>query len=497
MEKQALQPIRFYFFAVLAAILFVYPTSGAWADKNASLMIDANSGKVLHAESASHKRYPASLTKLMTLYMTFDALRTGQVKLNTRLKASKKAAAMPSTNIRMKRGDRITVQDAIKALIVRSANDVAVVLAEHLGGSEYKFSKKMTAVARRLGMKNTTFKNASGLPNRQQVTTARDMAVLALALRRHYPQYYHYFRTQTFKYKGKKYTSHNKAMNRISGADGLKTGYIRASGFNLITSAIRRGKSVIGVVMGGESSKSRDDKMVRLVERTFTRMNLQNNRRQFVLNDDPVPLQKPQELVALAQKRQQLVAKEYAAAKPVKAPVKQAAVAKPVSSAATKTIAVHTQGKPPQFISVNLGNKTQAGAEKNTSQAATTEYSAYDLEMQMAKQKARGQFMPVSYQTSAADAQFQVKSSKDWGVQVGAYAESREALVAASNAASVAPKYLGEARVHVTDQQKVKGKTLYRARLANMTETQARNACNALENANTPCFVYREKNSNI
>ncbi len=494
MKNRGKYSVSLFLMIAVALIFASVPVSFAHASKNASLMIDANSGKVIHAENASKQRYPASLTKLMTIYMTFDALRTGKVKMGTVLKASKKAASMPSTNLSMKKGDRITVRDAIKALVVRSANDVAVIVAESLGGSEYKFAKRMTAVAHRLGMKNTTFKNASGLPNRQQVTTARDMAVLALALRRHYPEYYHFFRTDKFKYKKKKYTSHNKAMRRISGADGLKTGYIRASGFNLITSATRRGKSVIGVVLGGESSKKRDDKMVRLVERTFARMNLQTNRRQFVLNNDPLPRAKPRELALLAQEMNQAqkvlpkrvkIAEQVPTDKPEPQTQQYAAFqAKP-------------EAKAKQFISADFASTAPTPVVKSfASPVLKSKKTAYDIEIND-YYRSRGQFMPVSYQSPDSNTKYQVKPSKDWGVQVGAYEESREALVAASNAASMVPKLLRVARIHVGDKQKVKGKTLYRARLADMTEKQARKACAKLEAHKTSCFVYREKNNNI
>ena len=463
------------FFAVF--VMASTPSATLAAKKHASLVIDANSGKVLHADNISDMRYPASLTKLMTLYMTFDALRTGRLKMGTVLKASKKAAKMPSTNLRMKPGDRITVRDAIKALVVRSANDVSVILAEKLGGSEYKFAKRMTATARRLGMKNTTFKNASGLPHRQQKTTARDLAVLALALRRHYPQYYHFFRTQSFKYKKKLYKSHNKAMGRISGADGLKTGYIRASGFNLITSARRGGKSLVAIVLGGESSKARDNRMVNLVERTFARMNLQNNRRQFVLQNDPVPRAKPQELAALAKK---LTTKTAESA--------------PKTYVVAESVQESKRTKPEQYVRFDFSGSSKA--EQNTQFNPPAASSVYDREM-AAYKKMRGQFMPVSYNPVSAQSSYQVKPSRDWGIQVGAYEEQREALVAASNAASMVPSLLSEARIYTGDTQPSEGRLLHRARLADMNEVQARKACAILSSLSAPCFVFRQPNSNI
>ena len=485
----------FIAFILLLASFAMTPLSAAQAtEKHSALVIDANSGKVLHAENVSDLRYPASLTKLMTLYMTFDALHTGRFKMSSVLKASQKAASMPSTNLRMKKGDRITVRDAIKALIVRSANDVAVILAEALAGSEYKFSKRMTATARRLGMKNTTFKNASGLPNRQQQSTARDLAVLALALKRHYPQYYHFFRTETFSYKGKKYTSHNRAMKRISGADGLKTGYIRASGFNLITSATRRGKSIVGIVLGGESSKKRDNEMVDLVERVFAKMNLQRGRRQFVINaGEPIPRVKPQELVAISQ----MLDKE-SVPKPVKAKAKKVVLAEAPKAASSVPpmyvpkpyISIQKEPNPAakQYISFNTAS------EPNQQQG----YSAYDAEMQ-GYQQARGQFAPIAkseQRASASQVATAPKLGGNWGIQVGAYEDQREALVAASNAVSLVPELLQQAKVHTTDRQKAQGKLLHRARLAQMTEFQARQACQMLTHMRAPCFVYKEQ-SNI
>jgi D-alanyl-D-alanine carboxypeptidase len=454
------------------------PTLGFAKEKYAALVIDGNSGSVLHSESASEMRYPASLTKLMTLYMTFDALRTGQLRLDTVLRASKRAAGMPSTNLSMKPGDKITVRDAIKALVVRSANDVAVILAEKLGGSEYRFAKRMTATARRLGMKRTTFRNASGLPDRRQVTTARDMAVLAMALRRHYPQYYHFFRTQKFKYKKRTYASHNRAMKRISGADGLKTGYIRMSGFNLVTTAKRSGKSVIGVVMGGTSSKKRDDRMVSLIERSFARLRLQPDRRQFVLHKDPLPAQKPQELVVLAQADQPNtlsvpVASSKQGVIPIQQPVYTASVSNP---------------KPPkaQFVSLSLdGGKTTQKLQFTPEERNTPTTTGAYIE-----EAGRPQFVSLNYDTTLNAPE--LPAERQWGVQVGAYEDPREALVAASEAVSRVPNVLKEARVHIADKHQAQGKTLHRARLADMTENQARQACKALAGINTPCFVYRE-----
>lgn len=245
-------------YAILFAVAFaLISPSQAVAKANpkyASLVIDADTGQVLFGRYSKARRYPASLTKMMTLYMLFEQLDKGKMSYNTRLKVSKRAASMPQTNISLRAGDRIRVSDAIKALIVRSANDVAVVVAEAIGKTEWNFGLMMTRKARSMGMYNTVFRNASGLPNRKQYSTARDMATLAIRLQRDYPQYFHHFKTQHFTHKGTTYKSHNKLLRSYPGVDGIKTGYTIASGFNLVSSVNKNGHRLIGVVMGGAKS---------------------------------------------------------------------------------------------------------------------------------------------------------------------------------------------------------------------------------------------------
>ncbi|MDH5552241.1 MAG: D-alanyl-D-alanine carboxypeptidase [Nitrosomonas sp.] len=242
----------------------------------ASIVVDADTGEVLHESRADASRYPASLTKMMTLYMLFETLQQGEKTLESKMEVSSRAASMPQTNINLKSGDTISVDQAILALIVRSANDVAVVVAESLGGSEIKFGHMMTDKARQLGMRSTTFLNASGLPNHKQTTTARDMVILSARLQKDFPQYYHYFSTQSFKYNGVTYSSHNRMVRNTEGVDGMKTGYIRASGFNVATSAKRGDRRVIAVVMGGRAAATRDRHMASLLDRTFANMKTNN-----------------------------------------------------------------------------------------------------------------------------------------------------------------------------------------------------------------------------
>jgi D-alanyl-D-alanine carboxypeptidase len=241
----------------------------ALAEKYAALVMDADTNEILHSRNAEDLRYPASLTKVMTLYLLFDAIDSGEVKLTDKMTVSRNAAAQPPSNLKLKSGDKIKVEDAIYALVTKSANDVAVVVAEHLGGTERKFAVKMTDKARDLGLKNTTFKNASGLPNTEQTTTAYDLALLADALMEQHEQYYHYFQKDKFSWGRMVYKNHNDLIGKVDGVDGIKTGYTRASGFNLMTSAERDGHRVIAVMLGGATAKSRNEHVEALVEAAF------------------------------------------------------------------------------------------------------------------------------------------------------------------------------------------------------------------------------------
>lgn len=263
-------------------------------ENSAELVVDADSGRVIHEKNAGAIRYPASLTKMMTLYLTFDALKKGKMRLDTSLPVSAKAAGQPATNIALKTGDRLPVRAAIESVVVRSANDSAMVLGEALGGTEFNFALMMTQKARELGMKNTIFRNPSGLPDDKQHTTAFDMARLGIALKRDFPQYYPYFKLTSFSYKGVTYPGHNHVMERYAGVDGLKTGYIRASGYNLVTSAHRGGYNLVAVVLGGSTISSRDNAMIGLLDRTFAQLGTRPKNVAQRQNSGQQPPPKPQ-----------------------------------------------------------------------------------------------------------------------------------------------------------------------------------------------------------
>lgn len=241
----------------------------ARAEKYASIVIDAETDTVLHARHADAPRYPASLTKVMTLYMLFDEIKAGRIGLDDKLSVSKTAASQPPSNLRLSAGDKISVRDAIDALVTKSANDVAVVVAEKIGGSEDRFAALMTVKARTLGMNATNFYNASGLPDNRQVSTARDMAVLAEAMLEDHPDYYHYFSTTKFEWDGRTYKNHNKLLGRVQGVDGIKTGYTRASGFNLMASSMRGDRRIITIMLGGRTSGARNRHVADLIEAAY------------------------------------------------------------------------------------------------------------------------------------------------------------------------------------------------------------------------------------
>ncbi|MXN63573.1 D-alanyl-D-alanine carboxypeptidase [Stappia sp. GBMRC 2046] len=241
----------------------------AEARARAEIVIDARSGKALYELDADAPRYPASLTKMMTLYLLFEEVSAGKLNLDSPLRVSANAASQPPAKIGVKAGSTISVKDAAQAIAVKSGNDVAVVIAENISGSERAFARKMTQKAQALGMRRTRFVNASGLPDTAQVTTARDMATLARALKTRFPQYASYFRARSFSYGGRTFKATNNLLGRVAGVDGMKTGYIRLSGFNLAASARRGGKSLIVVVMGGPSEGARDRRVAELIEENF------------------------------------------------------------------------------------------------------------------------------------------------------------------------------------------------------------------------------------
>ena len=256
-------------FVLFACASLSFLSAHAENEKYASIVVDMDSQQVLHDRFADSPRYPASITKVMTLYMVFDALDEGELTLDEKLPVSAEASRAQPSKLGLRPGSTITVQDGILALVTKSANDVAVVVAERLGGSESRFGALMTVKARALGMENTRFYNAHGLPDARQVTTARDLSKLAVRLMEDHGKYYNYFSTKTFNWGPATYGNHNKLLGSVPGVDGIKTGYTRASGYNLMATAERNGHRVIAIMLGGNTGRARDQHVEELIEAAF------------------------------------------------------------------------------------------------------------------------------------------------------------------------------------------------------------------------------------
>ena len=271
--KYLVQLKKYLFFTSLFMTFVVGSYDFSHARSYAKLLINS-SGKVLYDENADQEMYPASITKLATLYLVFEALKNNKISFDTSLSISKKAAAMPRSSIGLKHWHTITVEEAILSLIVSSANDSAVVLAENLAGTEAAFAYRMNQKAKQLGMKKTNFTNASGWHHPQQKTTAYDLAKLAIALKRDFPEYYHLFSRTSFSYRNTVFRGHNHVLNNLRGAQGLKTGYTSKAGWNIVTAAKRGGTALIGIILGGKSYKSRDAEMINMMNTYFNKKTL-------------------------------------------------------------------------------------------------------------------------------------------------------------------------------------------------------------------------------
>jgi D-alanyl-D-alanine carboxypeptidase len=468
---------------VLLAGLACLPMSAS-AAKYASLVMDADSGRVLYARSADTHRYPASLTKMMTLYLLFEALEDGRVKLRQPIAISARAAAQPPSKLGLAPGDSIRVEDAILALTTKSANDVATAVAEELGGTERNFALAMTATARKLGMSRTTFRNASGLPHKGQLTTARDMATLARALLRRFPQHYHYFSVKNFEYDGRLYRNHNRMLGKYDGLDGIKTGYIHASGFNLVASAMRNNRRLIGVVFGAKNPKRRGRQMAKLLDDGF----------------------KTPWTTTMAQGAPQ----ELAAAGPTPRPDEAIAFAPSADSGAWAIqVGAYRRPQPAQKIarvafdtaSEYLGDGTVAvirqTAGKHRPYYLARIHGIGGNEARQACRKLRGEGMDClrlrlqEAATVTSPARAIAPADGSWGVQVGAYPKHASASGIASKAVDMVPDLLEEGIVKVVPLTKGKRRPLYRARILGIDKQQAYEACRQLEAEKVPCMVLQ------
>lgn len=436
----------------------------------AAIVVDATSGEVLHAANAEAPRYPASLTKMMTLYLLFEALDEGRLDLDQPLPVSRQAAAMPASKLWLAAGDSIPVRDAIPALIIRSANDVAVVVAEALGGSEAGFARMMTAKARELGMLDTRFRNASGLPDDLQVTTARDMANLAVRLMADFPHYYDNFGRTRFSFRGNQHNGHNRLLSNYDGADGLKTGFIRASGFNVATSARRGDRRLLAVVMGGFTAHSRDAHMTTLLDNGFQRLALQRGRDWVAAAD--VSANVPPLLASVS---------ADLAPRPGATPGVMLASAV-AGETAMDTTAVDTAAVDTAAVDAARAEATERLVAAFAPASPTYAEDSGLAEGSLAPRDPIRDLMRRDAASTPADA---VAVSGAWAVQVGAFQDPDQARQLASRAAD----YLASPAPVAITELATRDRTVFRARLVNFEQDQAHSACQRLQQRGLECLV--------
>jgi D-alanyl-D-alanine carboxypeptidase len=503
------------------------PSSPTDPRKDAELVIDGATGKVLYARNQNAERHPASLTKMMTLYLLFEALKAGKMTMETAMPVSAHAAAQKPTKLYLRKGSSISVDTAIRAIVIRSANDVAVVIAEALGGTEGHFAQMMTEKAKALGMKETNFHNASGLPDPLQITTASDLGLLARHLAYDFPQYFWYFGLSGFNYKGTWYPTHDNLIGRYDGAEGIKTGYINASGFNLVSSVVRGGHHVIGVVMGGRTALRRDLEMIRILDDTFAKIaddpTLVVSRtvpwHQYGGAAAPVvaslgvsPSAKPAAappftpahsrnpfsglaaMVSPAYAATHAEEDEDAAEKKV-APDEDASIMAPVPRPAAPVAVVASAAAPAPNAIKPLAAK--APPEPPPPAVRPAPRPAHSAPVLVA---ARGAPQPRpalrmepegegDTDAGGSPAVPPATPGHNWTIQIGAYADKGLAQTQLSAYADKARDVLGQASKIVTPAQSADGHTIWRARFGLFAENEARDVCSRLASRGQTCFA--------
>ena len=488
------------------------PANPTDPQKDAALVVDGATGKVLYARNETAERHPASLTKMMTLYLLFDALKAGKVTMQTPLPVSYHASIQKPTKLNLRPGETIAVDTAIRAIVIRSANDVAVVIAEALGGTESHFAELMTAKARQLGMKETNYHNASGLPDPLQISTASDLSILGRHLAYDYPQYFPYFGLSGFNYKGTWYPTHDNLIGRYDGADGIKTGYTGASGFNLVSSVTRGTTHIVAVVMGGRTAMRRDLEMVRLLDQTFAQVSANPNLVarasvpwQQVAQTAPAPaiagFSLPQvaanqfaalspvpqtvqsededtaEAVRASDENFSLIHGEGASSAPGKpATPHQAAVPQPAvppvpARAAGPVPAVRPTPRPDGFL---------AAAQAQLIKTAVNTVNAPKPQLRPSLREDVGEGDMDSPTPSPGH---------NWTIQIGAYADKALADAQLKTYYGKAQDVLARASKIIAPLQSPSGQIIYRARFGLFAEREAREVCNRLTQRGQTCFA--------
>ncbi len=435
----SLRMARFIATVLFIGLAFALPVDRAVANsKYASIVVDARTGQVLRQRNADKRLYPASLTKMMTLYLAFEAIDRGIYTMESLLTVSRVASNEPASKLGLKRGSTISMRDALQACATKSANDAATVLAEALGNSKAEFARMMTAKARQLGMRNTQFKNPHGLTARGQYSTARDMAILGRRIFSDFPEQYGMFERKRFKYGGRNYRATNKLLGKYAGADGIKTGYTRASGYNLVASAERDGNRIIGVVFGGKSGASRNRHMRKILDEGFVKLPKRIAVPVYsgTLEATPLPRGKPSKMETLEP-----------------ASVLMAAASPSVDAAAqpAAVVAMRTQSDP--WVVANGLRALQ--------RIIAPPAEAVDLTLQ-----------------------------GDWAVQIGAYRKLKQAEDILERAKALRSPQLMRAAPVVTKRVS-NGRPIYRARFLGLGKGQAENACRSLSRRGIACFAIK------
>jgi D-alanyl-D-alanine carboxypeptidase len=497
--------------AALVPILAGIGAPAAYANsKFATIAIDARSGKVLYARNADAPRYPASLTKVMTLYLLFEDLRRGKLTHKSLLKVSKTASHQAPSKLGLKPGSSIHVDDAIRALVTKSANDVAVVVAENLAGGVPQFAERMTAKARELGMTRTRFRNPSGLPDVRQTTTARDMATLALRVQRDFPEYYKYFSLKTFKYGNRRYRNHNRLLGRVKGVDGIKTGYTRASGFNLTTSARRNHKRVVAVVLGGKTGRSRNAFMHRLIERMFRTKKLTRGKHLAVVAGTPPGYTNPTRLATVPPRPRSKPMTETANIADISQQAALQSLAEDAPAAATDKAAVVSKAKGATFVAVKVTGETVPAGTEATPEAKNlaelvSETAEETEQPSSAKPDKKTVSLPSTGTAIAALAEMGTTTPQDeavadvkgtslkehlssWNIQIGAFPTPQGAAGRLESAQKHAKRSLIGKKPFTMETSK-NGETLYRARFSGFDQRSAVRACKVLSRKGVSCFT--------
>jgi len=517
------------------------PAGGGYAPPYAAMVVDAKTGRTLHAVNEDAPRIPASITKVMTLYVLFEQLERGRFSMNSELTVSAHAARQEPSKIGFKPGETISVRDAILALITKSANDVAMAVAENVGGSEDEFAKMMTARARSLGMSRTAFYNPHGLPHSPpNITTARDLTILARAIQERFPRYYPMFSTRVFNYAGGAYRNHNKLLGRIEGVDGIKTGYTRLSGFNLMTSAKADGRHVVSVVLGGRSGASRDKIMADLVVAALPKA-ATSGRASTLIAEAPEPQERPQERAPeRAPERARPAAPVVtAAAEPAPLPVPRPRVETeaplPIAARAYAPVSTTTPIAPPRPLSAGAQQLQISGMRPVT--ATTTPPAmrwsigapaadgkvlrppanvdvtssiakvAEPAEAPLPKPAAAPAPVEKAHESGvttlakavekapepvrASETRPAIATTGKWIIQLGATDDEAKARDILARARAKAAGPLADATA-VTERVEKGGSTLFRARFAGFDDSKdAQNACARLKRDGFACFAIR------